>query len=148
MREALSRTPQDGAPVHINLGDLTNPGRCLTLMRMPPGERFAKFGTRAELLGLLGDPVLRPLASNDQLAELFGLTPAEARLARALAEGESLDTLSQSRQVSRNTLRAQLQSALGKTGTDSQRALIRLVLAVPAWYGQSIATVQRTAVTR
>ena len=135
LREALRRTTQDGAPVHINLGDLTNPGRCLTLMRMPPGERFAKFGTRAELLGLLGDSVLRPLASNDQLAELFGLSPAEARLARALAEGESLDTLSQSRQVSRNTLRAQLQSALGKTGTDSQRALIRLVLAVPAWAG-------------
>ncbi len=133
LRVAMRRTAQDGVPIHVNLGDLTNPGRCLTLMRMPPDEKFALAGTRAELLGLLGDCVLRPLASNEQLAELFGLSPAEAYLARALAEGESLDTVSQSRQVSRNTLRTQLQSALGKTGTDSQRALIRLVLAVPAW---------------
>lgn len=133
LRAALRRTVRDGVPVHVNLGDSMNPGRCLTLMRMPPGERFAMHGIRAELLGLLGDSVLRPLASNEQLAELFGLSPAEARLARALAEGESLDSLSQTRQVSRNTLRTQLQSALGKTGTDSQRALIRLMLAVPAW---------------
>lgn len=130
---ALRRVAKDGAPVHVNLGDASNPGRCFTLMRMPPGERFSMAGTRAELLGLLGDSVLRPLASNDQLAELFGLTPAEAHLARALAEGASLDSLSHSRQVSRNTLRTQLQSAMGKTGADSQRALIRLVLAVPVW---------------
>jgi DNA-binding CsgD family transcriptional regulator len=65
------------------------------------------------------------------LAELFGLTPAEARLAIGLAEGRSLMEMGNARAVSENTLRTQLASTLRKTGTSNQRELVRLLGLLP-----------------
>lgn len=133
LRAAIAQTLARRTPSHVALASPSDPGRSLTLMRMPPGDRFALHGGRAELLALVGTGAARTQPSPAQLATLFGLSPAEAQVALALAEGESLQTLQALRGVSRNTLRTQLQSALGKTGCDSQRALVRLVLGLPAW---------------
>ena len=48
------------------------------------------------------------------LRSLFDLTPSEARVARGLAAGDSLDDIAASGSVSRNTVRSQLQQVLEK----------------------------------
>ncbi|EXI80164.1 MAG: hypothetical protein AW10_01941 [Candidatus Accumulibacter appositus] len=72
------------------------------------------------------------LATARQLMEFFCLSPAEARLARSLAHGDCLDAFAEAQGIQRCTARTQLQHALRKTRTNDQKALIRLVLSLPA----------------
>lgn len=65
------------------------------------------------------------------LAALFALTPAEAHLALALAEGRHLEEVANERGVTRETVRSQLKAAFAKTGTHNQVGLVRLMLSVP-----------------
>jgi DNA-binding CsgD family transcriptional regulator len=62
------------------------------------------------------------------LRSLFDLTPSEARVARGLASGESLDDIAASGDVSRNTVRSQLQQVLEKMGC-SRQAEVTAILA-------------------
>lgn len=64
----------------------------------------------------------------DLLQQLFDLTPSEARLALALANGMNLDEIAEHLCVTRNTLRTQLRTAFHKTGVNQQSALVSLVL--------------------
>lgn len=59
------------------------------------------------------------------LCTLFGLTPAEARLAVALAGGASLASYSKHRGISVGTARNQLKQVLSKTSTQRQSELVR-----------------------
>ncbi|MGP1397032.1 MAG: helix-turn-helix transcriptional regulator [Inquilinaceae bacterium] len=62
-----------------------------------------------------------------RLAALFGLTPAEARLAEALGSGLTLAAVATRHRVARSTLRSQLLAVFAKTGTDRQSDLVRLL---------------------
>jgi DNA-binding CsgD family transcriptional regulator len=64
--------------------------------------------------------------------ELYGLTPAEARLMVALVDGERLDHYADRRQISINTVRTQSKQIFAKTGHGRQADLIREILANPA----------------
>ena len=76
----------------------------------------------------ISDPDLRDSASQQGLAELFGLTPAEANLALLLARGLSLAEASETQNISQHTARAQLKSIFAKTGVSRQAELVRLIL--------------------
>lgn len=56
--------------------------------------------------------------------EMFGLTPAEARLAVQLAAGHALADIAQFNGVNISTLRAQLRAVYAKTGTSKQAELV------------------------
>jgi DNA-binding CsgD family transcriptional regulator len=58
---------------------------------------------------------------------VLGLTPAEGRLAAALAKGDSLTTYALTAGIARNTARAQLASIFDKTGTSRQAELVALI---------------------
>lgn len=73
-------------------------------------------------------PELRTLSHCEILQEIFCLTPSEATLAIALANGKSLDDLARELSLSRNTLRSQLRSVFQKSGVNQQSALVSLVL--------------------
>jgi DNA-binding CsgD family transcriptional regulator len=60
------------------------------------------------------------------LAESFGLTPAETRLAMLLMEGRPMAECASVLGISRNTARNQLASTMGKTASRSQADLVRL----------------------
>lgn len=79
----------------------------------------------------LADPAARRTAPTQLIAQAFGLTPAEARLAVALASGASLEDIAHQHELSKNTLRVQLQSVFTKTGTRRQAELATLVLGFP-----------------
>ncbi len=105
---------------------------CLTLMPPPVDGTFAQTGVRDGVLCLVAPVGRRRIATTRQLMALFRLSPGEARLARALAAGESLDGYAQDSGVKLATVKSQLRSIFSKTDTDRQAALVGLVLAVPA----------------
>ncbi len=75
----------------------------------------------------LGHRVSQPL-----LRSLFGLSPAEARLASLLVAGKSLENAAKELNISRHTARAQLKSIFARTGTNRQPDLVQRVLTSPA----------------
>lgn len=66
------------------------------------------------------------------LTLLHGLTESEARLAAALAAGETLASHAARLGIGRETARTHLRNAFAKTGTRRQAELVRLVLGGPA----------------
>ncbi len=76
----------------------------------------------------ISDPMAPRQAPSDVLIELFGLTPAESKLAVRLVNGQSLDEASLSLNISRNTAKSHLSSVFSKTGVARQTQLIQLIL--------------------
>ena len=74
-------------------------------------------------IAFVNDPSekVRPVSANS--ACLFGLTPAESRVALLLCDGYAPSTI----WVSTNTLKTQLASIYRKTGTPRQSQLVRLL---------------------
>jgi DNA-binding CsgD family transcriptional regulator len=69
-----------------------------------------------------------PRAPSAELVQsLFDLTPAEARVARGLSAGETLEEIASTGGVSRNTIRTQLRGALEKTGCRRQVEVVALL---------------------
>lgn len=68
------------------------------------------------------------LPNADLLKLLFDLTPAEAQIARLLAEGMTIAQVSRATSTSQMTVRTQLRSVFLKTGTRRQVDLVRLLI--------------------
>ena len=66
--------------------------------------------------------------SADRLRLLFGLTPAETRLAEQLARGMNLAEIGERLCLSRETCKSQLRSIFGKTRTNRQGELVAVLL--------------------
>ncbi len=67
------------------------------------------------------------MPSVDLVQSLFDLTAAEARVARSIAKGDTLEEISHSHGSSVNTVRAQLRSVLDKTGCRRQLEVAQLL---------------------
>lgn len=61
------------------------------------------------------------------LCGLFDLTPAEDRIARAFAEGHSVESSAAALSISPETVRTQLKRVMAKTGTSRQAELVQLL---------------------
>src|SRR3984885_6378293 len=73
-------------------------------------------------------PIAFPEAPPVELVRsLFDLTPAEARVARSLTTGETVETIASNAGVSPNTVRTQLRRVLEKTGCTRQAEVIALL---------------------
>jgi DNA-binding CsgD family transcriptional regulator len=71
------------------------------------------------------------LASPGRYQRAFGLTPAEARLADALAHGTSPQVYADTVGLSIATVRTQIRALLAKTGAANLRALVVLLASLP-----------------
>jgi len=69
--------------------------------------------------------------SESELSELYGLSPAECRLAMAVAYGKRLNDLAGEFGVQITTLRTQLSSVLKKCEVERQSDLVRLISNIP-----------------
>jgi DNA-binding CsgD family transcriptional regulator len=83
------------------------------------------LGARAILL--LRDLETERRPSVDILSEAFSLTTAEAKVASMVATGSSPEEIAGDLQVSRETVRNQIKTIFGKTGTHRQNELAALV---------------------
>lgn len=77
---------------------------------------------------LLMTPVtLRELPASDVIQGLFDLTPAEAKIARALGGGMTIGQIANTTGASAATVRNQVQAVFGKTGMHRQADLVGLL---------------------
>ncbi|KQM24723.1 MULTISPECIES: helix-turn-helix transcriptional regulator [unclassified Sphingomonas] len=86
----------------------------------------------AALAVMLSLPDSRMQFDVDDVAALFDLSPAEARLTSALAGGASITEYAATRGIATGTARVQLNRILSKTGTQRQADLVRVVHGSPA----------------
>lgn len=99
----------------------------LVLRALPVSDR-PDGSTEAVIAVFISDPNEQPRTSIELLSELLRLTTAEAKLAVMLADGHSIETVSDELGISRHTARAHLRSIFAKTGVTRQPLLVRLVL--------------------
>jgi DNA-binding CsgD family transcriptional regulator len=76
----------------------------------------------------ISDPSLKMETTPEILERVYGLTPAEARLAKVLLSGRSLGECAADTGTSIHTLRSQLRQLLVKTGARGQADLLRILL--------------------
>ena len=82
---------------------------------------------KPEVLVLITDPAAGLHLRADLLRNIFGLTPAEARLAQSLAQKMSLKGYAAAAGITDGTARVQLKAVFAKTGTHSQAELVTLL---------------------
>ena len=82
---------------------------------------------RPKAIVIITDPDDEQVPAERALQDLFGLTPAEARLAVTLAGGHSVESASAKLGVSRETSRSQLKHVFRKLGINRQQDLARLL---------------------
>ncbi len=104
-------------------------------------ELYPSIRERVRVISTIPDPAIqaklallmrmvdrRSEARAAELSARFGLTRAEAALARWLADGGSVTGFAESRRVSPGTVRTHLKSIFAKTGVHRQAQLASLIL--------------------
>jgi DNA-binding CsgD family transcriptional regulator len=84
-------------------------------------------GEEPRLMLIFRDPDMEPTPQWQIFARYFSLTPQEARLSLALADGVSINEYSESFCMSPHTARTHLKSIFAKTATRRQSDLLRLI---------------------
>jgi DNA-binding CsgD family transcriptional regulator/PAS domain-containing protein len=92
-------------------------------LTLVPSTRYPGSLGRIYGIVLISDPDAG-IPTEAELGELFGLSPAESRLAIALAQGRKLPEIAAEAGVKITTLRTQLQSIYRKVGVERQSDLL------------------------
>jgi DNA-binding CsgD family transcriptional regulator/PAS domain-containing protein len=99
-------------------------------------QQIGGFQLGAALVVTMGStPGETPIVEIDRVAQWFGLTPAEARLAVWLAGGKTLQDYAALRAVSLNAARFLLKGIFRKTGVTSQAQLVATLARLPVGSG-------------
>jgi len=98
---------------------------------LSPGSVMGTFGLRPVVMLLFYHPTSAPTVDSGLLYAVFGLTPAECRIATLLAEGLSLKQIADAQGTQHETVRKQLRAIYQKTSTNRQPELVRLLLHLP-----------------
>lgn len=136
LASAINQTARSGRPLHLLLGHDKHSHRrfSLTLRALPEQGNIpvlASVSMASSVLCILAPLDSHRIATTRQLMEILGLSPAEARLARALAGGESLEDYARESELRMSTVKTQLRSVFVKTSCDRQASLVRLIMAIP-----------------
>jgi DNA-binding CsgD family transcriptional regulator len=124
----IGKDPVQGGAVLIS----RRSGRPLQVLVSPLSSSMIDAPQRATATLLICDPDKELPLPTTVLRELFGLTPAESRLALLLLHGMSLPETAEELGVSRETVRSQLRAVLQKTGAHRQSELIKLLVGMSA----------------
>jgi DNA-binding CsgD family transcriptional regulator len=110
--------PRDKAqPLHLMITPLS-----VSSVTLAPGIAAAVFIT---------DPLRFEASPQALLASVYGFTPAEARLAAALVNGQSLRQHAEAQQLSQETVRSQLKNVFRKADVRRQADLVRVLMSCP-----------------
>jgi DNA-binding CsgD family transcriptional regulator len=144
--ELDSLLPQPGRQQqHEGKAGEAAPGSCVHVIPRPPGSRPLSIIVQrlpAEDAGpargrpafalIVSDPNRTIELDHATLCRIYGLTPAEGRLAALLASGKHIESAAHLLGVSIHTVRTHLKHIFSKTETSSQSDLVRLILSAPA----------------
>jgi DNA-binding CsgD family transcriptional regulator len=129
LRQAIEAARHTGAPIVQSFA--VRGEEALMVAHILPIRRSARdiFVRCAAMLILT--PVTRPEAPPVELVQsLFDLTAMEARVARNLASGRSVEDIASDGGTSRNTVRSHVRSVLAKTGCKRQVDVVTLLSGV------------------
>ena len=110
-------------------------GKLGVLVRSIPRTGWSKGKRRPSVALFIRDAERKSEASREMVRRLFDLTPAEASLALALANGLTLDEAADTLNIRKNTARAHLRSIFSKIGVTRQTTLVRVLLSSVIWLG-------------
>ncbi|MBW6421243.1 LuxR C-terminal-related transcriptional regulator [Rhizobium sp. XQZ8] len=136
LEEAVERYRAQATPTVQSLPMLPRDGAPALILHLLPIRRAARdvFSRSMAVLavtqvGQLGPPDMRVLCG------LFDLTPAEARVARAVAIAQTPEMIAATLGISLETARSHLKKIMQKTGTTRQAELVLLLsgLAAPSF---------------
>lgn len=105
------------------------------------GQEHPALRRRAVLRVTIADPDAPIFLSAEHLRGLYGLTPAEARVAVLLADGGSAEEIAQSLGIAVATVRVHTASIYRKCGVSSSPVLARLVVASTPSLGAALPAV-------
>jgi DNA-binding CsgD family transcriptional regulator/PAS domain-containing protein len=115
-----------GGTLSLERPSLGTPLRLLA-MPLPTVSTRPGFPSEARAILIVVDPDEPRTLPSARLQALFGLTPAEAEVAVALAAGEGLPAVAERLGIARPTARTHADRILAKTGTGRQAELARLL---------------------
>lgn len=124
--EALGRMREHRIGSSVAIRDKQKIGRAV-LHLLPASGNARDIFSGDFSFALLARPDNRLIPGSDIIGALFDLTPAEARIARGIAEGASPADLSRKLAVSVETVRSQLKKVYAKTSTNRQSELAALM---------------------
>jgi DNA-binding CsgD family transcriptional regulator len=125
-RVSKTGTPESMALASQNIGEIIH----ATVSRFP--DSAASAGSQgAKLLVLISQPNHFRVATLQQLMQLFKFSPAEARLARAVAHGQELELFAIEQGVKMSTIRSQMAAVFTKAQVKRQTELAKLILSIP-----------------
>lgn len=128
-------------PLRIDVAEL---GPCVVHAHTIPADIDCEFPASAWLDPAVGLVVIAGAAGSSQggefgqVAELFGATPAEVRLAEAIMAGQSAYDYADARQLSRHTVRNQMSALLQKLDVTSQPGLVRKLHQLSSPFGSPV----------
>lgn len=133
--DAARRQPGDAENPGFAMGLRSNPGSSVLPVMISPiwsEKMFAGVDSdRVSVAIFFSDPESSLPLSPDALSRAYNLTPAEARVAVAIANGLTPEALAEQGGTSVNTARTQLRSVFRKTNTSRQPELVKLLLTGP-----------------
>ncbi|WP_420997749.1 helix-turn-helix transcriptional regulator [Cupriavidus sp. 30B13] len=118
------------------------------VLPLPPSHRFALPWQKPAALVVIHEDAPSAGHLPQLLRDLYGLTPAEIRLAVLLATGMGLPEASERLRVRHETARSQLKAVFLKTGTGTQARLARLLTQLGAALGPAPAAPQAVGSAR
>jgi DNA-binding CsgD family transcriptional regulator len=101
----------------------------VTVLAVSEQKQIAGYESSA--LVLISDPSSLPRRRTSLMQQLYGLTPAESRLADLLLEGIEVREAAEHLHITIGTARFHLKRVLAKTGSHRQTELLRLMLSLP-----------------
>ncbi len=131
--DAIAAIGHDGRP-GVRSFPVRDPGSdTRRIAHLIPVRRSARDVFVSSAAVLILTPLAMPGAAPVELVRsLFDFTPAEARVARGLAGGRTVDDIARDGGVSANTVRAQVRGILEKTGCGRQADVVALLTTISA----------------
>lgn len=129
IRKALT-TPEPAEPAVMDLVPVPamtdGPPRLVSVVALPAGDPHQRGPGAVRAALLVRDPDSGFDGLEAKLRALYALTPAEARVARAAAEGRDLDAISERTGASVHTIKVQLRSVFRKMDVHKRSAFARV----------------------
>jgi DNA-binding CsgD family transcriptional regulator len=131
LKALLVRVSQTGAPESLAFAPNSEKEVLHVTASRIRSEAETGADVGSKILLLVTQPSYHRVATVRQLMQIFQLSPAEARLAQAVAHGQDLKAFAVEQGVKMTTVRTQMGSIHGKTHVRRQTDLVRLILSVP-----------------
>ena len=128
LEDALGDTAAKGTGAVTVLGEW--PDRSPLILHCRPVAHRSESSAAVAAVVVIVDPWMPPTVDPELLRRTLGLTPAESRVAAALAEGMTVRRIARATGIRRNSVRWLLKQCFAKTNCRRQANLVRLVLSV------------------